>query len=174
MNHDHGSMTGSGDASSPQSTSSTQESSSHGGAMAMVFQWAVETPIYSTAFTPKNSGQYFGALVFLIVLSIIYRALVAYKSRKESVWRAEERSRSVILAGQFHDDKASADISTHEVRGATPWRWQVDPIRALLSALNVGLHYLLMFAVMSLNVGYFFAVLIGVFLGDILFARYGH
>ncbi|KAK6351644.1 hypothetical protein TWF718_004798 [Orbilia javanica] len=170
MSHDHGSMpsTDSGD-----STGSSSSSSSH-DVMPMVFQWAMQTPIYSYAFTPKSTSQYVGALIFLIVLSIIYRALVAYKSHKESTWRDEERARKVIIAGQFHDDKASTDVSTREVRGAAPWRWRVDPPRAVLSTINVGLHYLLMFAVMTLNVGYFLAVLFGIFIGDLIFARYGH
>ncbi|KAK6537056.1 hypothetical protein TWF281_001258 [Arthrobotrys megalospora] len=169
MSHDHGSMAGvdSGDDASPSS------SSSH-ATMPMVFQWVMQTPIYSYAFTPESTSQYVGALIFLIVLSIIYRALVAYKSHKESTWREEERARKVIIAGQFHDDKASADVSTREVRSAAPWRWRVDPPRALLSTVNTALHYLLMFAVMTLNVGYFMAVLLGVFIGDLIFARYGH
>ncbi|KAK6361114.1 hypothetical protein TWF730_004861 [Orbilia blumenaviensis] len=167
MSHDHSSMAGvdSGDDASP--------SSSH-SAMPMVFQWVMQTPIYSYAFTPSSTSQYVGALIFLIVLSIIYRALVAYKSHKESAWREEEKARKVIIAGQFNDDKASADVSTREIRGAAPWRWSVDPPRALLSTVNTGLHYLLMFAVMTLNVGYFLAVLFGIFIGDLMFARYGH
>ncbi|KAK6503596.1 hypothetical protein TWF481_008609 [Arthrobotrys musiformis] len=170
MSHNHGSMAGtdSGDDTSSSSSSTSDD------VMPMVFQWAVQTPIYSYAFTPKSTPQYVGALIFLIVLSIIYRALVAYKSHKESTWREEEKARKVIIAGQFHDDKASADVSTREVRGAAPWRWRVDLPRSLLSTVNIGLHYLLMFAVMTLNVGYFFAVLLGVFIGDLIFARYGH
>ncbi|KAF3902412.1 hypothetical protein ABW20_dc0110376 [Dactylellina cionopaga] len=175
MSHDHSSMADgmdSGDTSNPQATSSAAGTNSH-DVMPMVFQWVMQTPIYSYAFTPSTSSQYVGALIFLILLSIIYRALVAYKSHKESLWREDERARKVIIAGQFHDDKASTSVSEREVKGAAPWRWTVDPVRALLSVVNIGLHYLLMFAVMTLNVGYFFAVLLGVFIGDLIFARYG-
>ncbi|KAK6542277.1 hypothetical protein TWF694_006237 [Orbilia ellipsospora] len=155
------------------SDGSSSSNTSH-AAMAMVFQWIIETPIYSYAFTPKTTGQYVGALFFLIVLCIINRALIAFASRKEMIWRAQESSRKIIIAGKKYDeDQGSSDGSVREVKGPAPWRWQVDMIRALLSTLNVGLHFLLMFAVMSLNVGYFFAVLIGTFLGDLMFARYG-
>ncbi|KAK6537782.1 hypothetical protein TWF694_010690 [Orbilia ellipsospora] len=171
MDHTQSSMSNGSDAQQVSSTSTPDNSHA---TMAMVFQWVLETPIYSYSFTPKTSSQYFGALLFLVLLSIIYRAFVAFKSHKETQWAHQEQLRKGILAGQFHDEKASADGSTREIRGPAPWNWRVDPARASLSVLNIALHYLLMFAVMSLNVGYFFAVLIGVFLGDLLFARYGH
>ncbi|KAF3910092.1 hypothetical protein AA313_de0201992 [Arthrobotrys entomopaga] len=174
MDHDHTQSSMSNGSNTPLVLSSASTSQNSHATMAMVFQWVLETPIYSYSFTPKTAAQYFGALLFLVLLSIIYRALVAFKSHKEANWAHQERIRKGILEGQFHDDKAGSDGSTREVKGPAPWSWRVDPARASLSVLNVALHYLLMFAVMSLNVGYFFAVLIGVFLGDLLFARYGH
>ncbi|KAF3929706.1 hypothetical protein AA313_de0206594 [Arthrobotrys entomopaga] len=169
----HMDMPGMTSDGTPDGSSSSMSTMPH-ATMAMVFQWIIETPIYSYAFTPKTAGQYVGALFFLIVLSIISRGLIAYASHKEVIWRAQESSRKVVIAGKKYDeDQASSDGSVREVKGPAPWRWKVDMVRALFSALNVGLHFLLMFAVMSLNVGYFFAVLIGVFLGDLMFARYG-
>ncbi|KAJ6260863.1 hypothetical protein Dda_3524 [Drechslerella dactyloides] len=173
MSHDmsmggmHGEDMGSG--------STTSSSSSHG--MGMVFHWVLETPIYAYAFTPRNSGQYVGAIFFLIVLSIIHRGILAYSSYKESVWKEQESRRKIVIAtpNDDNDDKANINVSSsEETKRRMPWRWQVDAVRALLSTVKAGIHYLLMLAVMSLNVGYFFAVLVGVFLGDIVFARYGH
>ncbi|KAK6355363.1 hypothetical protein TWF696_004472 [Orbilia brochopaga] len=159
------------------SGSMSNSTASHG--MGMVFQWVLETPLYSYAFTPSNSGQYVGAIFFLIVLAFIHRGIIAFASHKESVWKEQESRRKIVIATPSslddNDDKASVAVSSREeVRTRMPWRWQVDAVRALLSTVKTGVHYLLMLAVMSLNVGYFFAVLIGVFLGDIVFARYGH
>ncbi|KAF3901674.1 hypothetical protein ABW21_db0208971 [Orbilia brochopaga] len=158
-------------------SSSTNSTTAHG--MGMVFQWVLETPLYSNAFTPSNTGQYVGAIFFLIVLSFLHRGIIAYASHRETAWKELESRRKIVIAtpsnGDDHDDKTSLAISSREeISRRMPWRWQVDAIRALLSTVKTGVHYLLMLAVMSLNVGYFFAVLIGVFLGDIVFARYGH
>ncbi|KAF3941687.1 hypothetical protein ABW19_dt0210058 [Dactylella cylindrospora] len=172
MSHDHSSMNmdGTTDSSDASTTSSSHGS---GDIMPVVFQWVLQTPLFSNAFTPQNGGQYIGALIFLMVLGIIWRAIASFKSYKEAKWKQLERSRKLIIAGGL-DDKTSGEISTREIRSIAPWRWQVDAVRASLSFVSHGLGYLLMLAVMSLNVGYFFAILVGIFLGDLAFGRYGH
>ncbi|EPS45473.1 hypothetical protein H072_517 [Dactylellina haptotyla CBS 200.50] len=161
-------MTGMDDTSG---TSTSTIHSSHGG-MAMVFQSIIETPIYSYAFTPKNPGQYFGALVFLALLSFIHRGLIAYASHKELIWRERESTRKIVIAKP--SNASDKTVVNDKIKGPAPWRWTVDPVRALLSGVNIGLQLLLMLAVMTLNVGYFLAVIVGVFLGDLTFARFAN
>ncbi|KAF3490734.1 expression library immunization antigen 1 [Arthroderma uncinatum] len=48
-----------------------------------------------------------------------------------------------------------------------PWRFSVDLPRAAMLTLNAGVGYLLMLAVMTMNVGYFLCVLVGIFVGDL-------
>lgn len=55
---------------------------------------------------------------------------------------------------------------------STPFRLHVDLSRAALVTVMVGVGYLLMLAVMTMNVGYFLSVLGGAFLGELLFGRW--
>lgn len=57
---------------------------------------------------------------------------------------------------------------------ANAWRISVDVPRGFLQFLSHGLGFLMMLAVMTGNVGYFFAVLVGVFLGEVAFGRLAH
>ncbi|BFZ58570.1 hypothetical protein PYCC9005_005634 [Savitreella phatthalungensis] len=57
-------------------------------------------------------------------------------------------------------------------RIVNPWRLTVDVPRGLLHFLYAGLGYLLMLIVMTGNAGYFFAVLVGLFIGETAFGRY--
>jgi len=59
-------------------------------------------------------------------------------------------------------------------RGAVPFRLSVDLPRATIIVVIVGVSYLLMLAVMTLNVGYFLSILGGTFLGELLVGRYSH
>ncbi|EQK99494.1 low affinity copper transporter [Ophiocordyceps sinensis CO18] len=55
---------------------------------------------------------------------------------------------------------------------APPWRFSVDPVRALMDTVLAGVGYLLMLAVMTMNLGYFLSVLAGVFAGSLAVGRY--
>jgi copper transporter 1 len=59
-------------------------------------------------------------------------------------------------------------------RGAVPWRFSVDVPRGALVAVQAGVIYLLMVAVMTMNVGYFMAVLAGTLVGEVAVGRFNH
>jgi len=63
-------------------------------------------------------------------------------------------------------------VKTEGENGRISWRVSVDFPRALYQMVLAGVSYLLMIAVMTLNVGYFLAVLGGIFLGEVLFGRF--
>ena len=58
------------------------------------------------------------------------------------------------------------------VSGVQPFRASVDVPRAVLVTVIVGVAYLLMLAVMTMNVGFFLSVLAGAFLGELVLGRY--
>ncbi|KAM0439676.1 hypothetical protein ACHAPT_000768 [Fusarium lateritium] len=184
------------DSSSSDSSSSHSSHSSHGSGsssiMAMVFQTQRQTPLYSDSWTPESAGAYAGTCIFLAVLAIIARGLVAFKAVQEARWLDREAARRYVavngklpLAEQIASgpDARRLTLSENGVeetvvvverkRAATrPWRFSVDPVRACLDTVIVGIGYLLMLAVMTMNVGYFLSVLAGVFVGSLAVGRY--
>ncbi|KAF7595005.1 hypothetical protein BBP40_007606 [Aspergillus hancockii] len=161
--------------------------------MSMVFVNAHNTPLFSNQWTPSSSPAYAGTCIFLIVLSIIGRLLVAFKALMEQHWlNAHLNRRYVAVAGKSTeasridadpDAKVASLVSAQGVeesvkvvrrtaREPLPWRFSVDLPRAFLFLLITGVSYLLMLAVMTMNIGYFCSVLAGAFLGELAVGRY--
>ncbi|CAK7241184.1 MAG: hypothetical protein STHCBS139747_002643 [Sporothrix thermara] len=170
----------------------SSSSSSNSSSMMSVFFTATDTPLYSSAWTPGSTGTYAGTCIFLIALATIFRFILAFKARTESRWLdAELERRYVVVPGKpvlsqrvsqdsaakrmiLSENGVEEDVMVLKKRHThvRPWRLSVDPLRALLDTLLAGVGYLLMLAVMSMNVGYFMSILGGTFLGSLLVGRY--
>jgi hypothetical protein len=132
--------------------------------MAVAFQNSQLTSLYSAAWTPTNSGTYAATCIFLVVLAIVARCLLAVKTALERRWVAAALARRyIVVAGQTPeseridrdpDAKASTLVSAHGVeekvrvvrrtsRGPIPWRFSVDLPRAFLFMVITGVGYLL-------------------------------
>jgi len=162
--------------------------------MEMVFFTSNMTPLYSATWSPSGSGSYVGTCLFLIFLATSWRALAALKHIMEQRWLDVERCRRVaVVRGQPSESEAilsgpkanegilitergsqeSVRIVRGHARTVPPWRLSVDLPRALFVLVMSGVGYLLMLAVMTMNVGYFLSVLGGTFFGELVFGRYG-
>ncbi|KAL6242044.1 hypothetical protein RBB50_010956 [Rhinocladiella similis] len=165
------SMAGSPTSTMAGSAMSTVSSMSHGGSvmmgmedMMMVFFTGTKTPLYSTAWTPSSTGQYAGTCIFLIVLAVIFRAILAIRG-------VFPRDRySATLLGPDHDKPSARtyEFSTQSIQ-PRPWTAHEAASRAVLDVVLAGVSYLLMLAVMTMNVGYFLSILGGTFLGSFAF-----
>ncbi|KAJ5860230.1 Ctr copper transporter [Penicillium soppii] len=174
-------------------SSSSSSSSGSSMSMSMVFTNTHNTPLFSNAWTPSSSGSFAGTCIFLIILAIIDRCLIAFKATMERHWLAKHLNRRyVAVAGKTTeagtidtdpDAKFASLVTAQGVeesvkvvqsisRGPIPWRFSVDLPRAFLFLLIAGVSYLLMLAVMTMNVGYFCSVLGGAFLGELAVGRF--
>ena len=143
---------------------SSSSSSSSTMSMPMTFFNSQNTPLYSQSWTPHTTGQYAGICIFLIVLSIIFRVLLAGKHKLELHWSAQARNRRYVhVRGQTpQSESIERDPDAKEARlvsaqgveedvkivktakqPAIPFRLSVDTPRAALSFVIVGIGYLL-------------------------------
>lgn len=147
MGHSHG-------------ASASASSSMH---MVMTFQNTMATALYSNAWTPSSSGEYAGTIIFLIILAIIMRVLVATKAYADARWLdAEFKRRYVVVNGQSSlSEQIAADGESQKLTltqngveedvmvlqkrrtHVRPWRITVDPLRAVLDTFIAGVGYLL-------------------------------
>ncbi|QKX59990.1 uncharacterized protein TRUGW13939_07132 [Talaromyces rugulosus] len=164
-----------------------------GSGMLSVFSNSQGTSLYSSSWTPTTSGQYAGTCIFLIILAIISRLLAAFKVAMERKWLAIALNRRyVVVAGKKQEaDSSNSDpdsvntalLTTQGAQenvkvvrrvshGPQPWRFSVDLPRALLFLCIIGVNYLLMLAVMTMNIGYFLSTLAGAFIGELAVGRH--
>ncbi|KAI5371117.1 putative Ctr copper transporter [Septoria linicola] len=181
------------------SSMSSDSSSSSGmsmGSMSMVFTTDHSTALYSSAWTPQSTGAYAGTCIFLIILGVISRLLLAYRHVLETKWHDKAvKRRYVMVAGESASERQldttadeKSEQATLTMRGldenvrvvrmprqqaqGTPWRFSTDLPRACIFTLQAAVGYFLMLAVMTLNVGYFLSVLAGLFVGELAVGRY--
>lgn len=180
------------DMSSMDTSSSTNTTSMSMSMMSMTFFTSTMTPLYGSMWTPTSVGGYAGTCIFLIILGTVFRSLIAVKAWKEQQWlNAEFNRRYVTVAGKLpKSERIASDTDSKRMiltengveedvmvvkkrsMGVRPWRITTDPVRAAMDTVIAGVGYLLMLAVMTMNVGYFLSVLGGTFLGSLLLGRY--
>lgn len=161
--------------------------------MAMVFFNSHTTPLYSQSWVPSGAAGYAGTCIFLIILSLTGRMLVFTKAMLEARWRDQAwKRRYITVYGKealserlTKSDSKTAVLSENgieehvrvvhaAVHSVQPWRFSVDLPRSILVTIIAGIAYLLMVAVMTLNIGYFLSILAGVFIGELAAGRYHH
>lgn len=131
--------------------------------MQSVFQNVRETPLFSQSWKPSSTGAYAGTCIFIILLAVLLRCLLAAKNYLEAKWLDRELNRRyVVVNGRLplaqrvsQDSEAKrAVLSENGVEEdvivvgrkriiARPWRVSVDPLRAVVDMVIAGVGYLL-------------------------------
>ncbi|KAK5798219.1 hypothetical protein VI817_004510 [Penicillium citrinum] len=143
--------------------------------MMMTFFTSFKTPLFSETWTPTSKGQYAGTCIFLIVLAVIMRILLVIRPILEGRLFTDSAVHSMLDSHMPNKDTQTAKppnglvLSAREV--GTRWsRWRINPAagRATYEVIVAGVAYLLMLAIMTMNVGYFLSVLAGIWLGTFI------
>jgi hypothetical protein len=132
--------------------------------ISMAFYTSTMTPLYSTSWAPTTTASYAGTCIFLILLATLFRGLLALKIWKETAWHeAEFNRRYIIVAGQpskverittQDSDSKRVYVTENGVEEEVmvvkkkkssfkPWRLTVDPLRAVMDTVIMGVAYLL-------------------------------
>ena len=139
-------------------------SDSHSDSMHSTFFDSISTPLYSTSWQPSGVGSYAGTCIFLILLAMIFRLLIAGKTLLERRWLDKTLERRYIRVEGLptEADKIDADresefstllsprgqeervrVVTNKARPVMPWRLSVDLPRAAYTTVVAGVGYLL-------------------------------
>ncbi|CCG81137.1 putative Ctr copper transporter [Taphrina deformans PYCC 5710] len=187
--------------SSSAADATTTTASTMGTMMSMTFHSNTTDSLWFSGWTPKSGVAYAFTIVALVAFGIMYRALNAYAATRERRVRVTNLEKANVVVQSMganvpdHVRESQVDSTTilkeptairsntttsisssrltsDNVRLINPWRLSVDLPRGMIHVVIAGTGYLLMLAVMTFNVGYFFAVLGGLFIGEVTFGRY--
>ncbi|KAL3418480.1 low affinity copper transporter [Phlyctema vagabunda] len=151
-------------ASSTSPSMSTSSDTMMGmDSMAMTFFTSSTTPLYSMAWTPSTDGQYAGTCIFLIAFAAVFRALLAVRVHFYRLLAAADAHRNGGKAYEPYREETSTQPQ---------WRAKEAIMLGSIDVVLAGVGYLLMIAVMTMNVGYFLSVLAGIFVGSVVFSRF--
>ncbi|KAH6646583.1 Ctr copper transporter family-domain-containing protein [Truncatella angustata] len=152
--------------------------------MAMTFFSSQNTSLFSQAWTPSTTASYIATCIFLLLLGAVMRGMLAIKPVIENaIWKLQSKKHEMLLSEEdcsegidymkHHGHIRDGDVAIGGLYGILqgmvkrwrPWRFKPSVSRALYETLLSITGYLLMLAVMTMNIGYFFSVIAGVFLG---------
>ncbi|PLW15301.1 hypothetical protein PCANC_18362 [Puccinia coronata f. sp. avenae] len=135
-----------------------------------------KVPLWFDGWTPANAGATFGACVGLFALTVAVKLLGALRHQAHLAWSMTKWHDSGLATHQTvdkADNAAQPPTGTFRTtRPAVHWGAQRDIPRGILAALHVGLEYFLMLAVMTYNVYFFVAIILGHFVGEVVFGRW--
>ncbi len=129
--------------------------------MMAVFNLNTDTPLYSLSWMPNSVGTYAATCIFLIILAVIFRSLLAVKAWQESRWLdAELNRRYVVVNGKLPmaENLSRDSLAKHMTLSENgieenvmvvkkkhglwrPWRVSVDPVRALIDTVLAAVGY---------------------------------
>ncbi|KAI8849065.1 Ctr copper transporter family-domain-containing protein [Chytridium lagenaria] len=156
--------------------------------MKMFFHYGYSDYLLFEPLVPRTPLQYTFALIFLFVSALLYEALLRYQRRMESKWinlshSATTSSQSPPAVTATHPNASTllaSDESTPllnrpqwwNTKPAKPSTWtplKIRMARAAFRLVGVTTAYALMLLVMTFNVGFFVAVVLGLTVGTFLF-----
>ncbi|KAF1955924.1 hypothetical protein CC80DRAFT_414608 [Byssothecium circinans] len=159
--------------------------------MVNAFSADTRVTLWFTQWVTKTPTAYAFTLIFLFALGMFNRFLSALKSQLERRWD-KVTDRGHTNTSLHHDAQEELEPlspmtrTEHEVAiekvdkrrrrrfwvPNAPWSAKRDGVRAMFEFTRAVIGYILMLAVMTYNIGFFFAVTGSVLLGELVFGRY--
>ncbi|KAG5513821.1 hypothetical protein PMAC_000859 [Pneumocystis sp. 'macacae'] len=167
-----------------QNMNSTIHSNNHdhvSANMPMTFHCLKNTTLFVKGWVPNNKLQYWLTIIFIIFLGIVYRMLSTYKL----YWEYKQRA---IYLSQLKNSNICCSVSVEPtIRHSRfkldrksiknvlpPFEYKTSFFRGFLQLLICFFSYLLMIIIMTMNIGYFTATLIGIFIGEVILSQYNY
>lgn len=129
--------------------------------------------IWFTGWTPASVGANVGACVGLFFLAVASRALARFSASCDAAWSRRLAPPAGSRPGSIgsYDTKLVGEAASAPPR-APRFLPAVEVPRGVLFTFSVALSYFLMLAVMTSNVWFFVAIVLGLRAGQIAFGRF--
>ena len=95
--------------------------------------------VFSQSFIPTTPAAYFGTWLFIFVLGVISRAILAGKALLEGYWYHKHASTAIVINT---NDDGKATVVTGG-KNVMVWRTSVDLPRSFIQLVSSGVQYLL-------------------------------
>ncbi|KAI6042177.1 CTR copper uptake transporter [Pisolithus marmoratus] len=141
------------------------------GHMLPYFHFTLGDTLWFLGWVPQSPGAMFGACVGLFLLALLERWLAACKSVMEVHW---DKSARQMLSDKQNGSVVPKRNAADRILGrlAPPFVARHDLPRGVIYAAQALLNYLFMLTVMTFQLGYIFALIIGLGVGETLFGRF--
>jgi len=141
--------------------------------MRMYFHTGIMDYVLFKKWVPRSDGFYVFTWFVVFLFGVSYEFLKLIRTRLEKRWNAEFEAQAEYQAIN-NGGKTELLLNSSFFAAQMPFRWDVDLLRAFLHLLEVAWGLLIMLVAMTFNVGLFFAVLAGAFVGMLFVGRFMH
>ncbi|KAH7920822.1 CTR copper uptake transporter [Leucogyrophana mollusca] len=125
--------------------------------------------LWFLGWVPRSAGAMVGACIGIFLLALIERWIAACRAVMELHW---SRQASVAVSEKLDSTRSLLPIPTRPKRLTPPFIPEHDIVRGIMFAAQALLGYLFMLAVMTYSLGFIFALVVGLGVGETLFGRY--
>jgi hypothetical protein len=159
------------------------------GNMIMYLHFTIGDNLWFLGWAPSTAGAMAGACIGLFMLATAERWLVAMRGVMEEHWSIRAQ---IALSNKLNNVSAVAKSTSWEERtnpsssdaaqSRFGWLWhhaQAPPLilahdipRGILQIVIASINFLFMLTVMTFQVGFIFAIVVGLGIGEALFGRY--
>ncbi|CAE6403454.1 unnamed protein product [Rhizoctonia solani] len=151
--------------------------------MTPYFHWMANADaLYFKAWVPRTPAGIVGACIGLFCLALFDRFLDGARGLVEAWWRRQQASN--VTQSLVTPDNASGHSYTKSIEGGreylmgaypvplvAPFEPTRDPIRGAMKAVQSLIGFLLMLSVMTYNAAFLISVILGLGIGEVVFAR---
>jgi len=129
--------------------------------MKMYFHFGFQDYILFKEWVPQNAGQYWAAILGIFIATVLFEALRALHAMFETRERDlnTEKSENQPLMPKHDTQSSKNDLG-------------LNLFRAFFRAAEFTVAYFLMLIAMTFNVGFFIALIVGIFIGTFIFGRF--
>ncbi|KAI0776532.1 CTR copper uptake transporter [Trametes elegans] len=148
------------------------------GHMLMYLHFTPGDIVLFNGWVPSSNGAMVGTCIGLFLLALVERWIAACRGVMEAHWRKRAQ---IVQADRLNlpmNGKKSAGVNTGRLRdsltlrSSTPFILAHDLTRGILHAAQATLQFAFMLIVMTYQVGFILAIVIGMGVGETLFGRF--